>query len=71
MLVGVAAQESSPFALTVDPYWILVSLAVCTVLYIAVAIVLTGIVHYSKLNVASPLAVGIDTEGNDAIEDRE
>ena len=35
----------------------------CTVLYIAVAIVLTGIVHYSKLNVADPLAVGIDATG--------
>src|SRR5207237_3712038 len=45
------------------PIGILVSLAVCTVLYIAVAIVLTGIVHYSKLNVASPLAVGIDATG--------
>jgi APA family basic amino acid/polyamine antiporter len=33
------------------------------VLYIAVAIVLTGIVHYSKLNVADPLAVGIDATG--------
>lgn len=29
-------------------------------LYIGVAVVLTGIVHYSKLNVADPLAVGID-----------
>src|SRR6185436_8064734 len=38
-------------------------LAICTVLYIAVAIVLTGIVHYSKLNVADPLAVGIDATG--------
>jgi APA family basic amino acid/polyamine antiporter len=28
-----------------------------------VAIVLTGIVHYSKLNVADPLAVGIDATG--------
>jgi APA family basic amino acid/polyamine antiporter len=33
------------------------------VLYIAVAIVLLGIVHYSKLNVADPLAVGIDATG--------
>jgi APA family basic amino acid/polyamine antiporter len=42
---------------------ILGSLAICTVIYIAVAIVLTGIVHYSKLNVADPLAVGIDATG--------
>jgi APA family basic amino acid/polyamine antiporter len=32
-------------------------------LYIAVGIVLTGIVHYSKLDTASPLAVGIDATG--------
>jgi APA family basic amino acid/polyamine antiporter len=33
------------------------------VLYVAVAIVLVGIVHYSKLNVPAPLAVGIDATG--------
>src|SRR5262249_58151662 len=34
-----------------------------TVIYIAVAIVLLGIVPYQKLNVADPLAVGIDATG--------
>ena len=34
MLVGVAAQESNPFALTVDPYWILVSLVQFVILYL-------------------------------------
>lgn len=38
------------------PIGIIASLAVCTLLYIAVAGVLTGIVHYSTLNVASPVA---------------
>jgi APA family basic amino acid/polyamine antiporter len=38
-------------------------LAVCTVLYILVAIVLVGIVPYDRLNVADPLAVGIDATG--------
>src|SRR4030095_7731285 len=33
------------------------------VIYIAVAIVLLGIVSYHKLNVADPLAVGIDATG--------
>jgi APA family basic amino acid/polyamine antiporter len=45
------------------PYGILVSLALCTVLYIAVAIVLIGIVPYAKLNVPDPIAVGIEATG--------
>jgi APA family basic amino acid/polyamine antiporter len=42
------------------PIGILGSLAICTVIYIFVAIVLLGIVPYQQLNVADPLAVGID-----------
>jgi APA family basic amino acid/polyamine antiporter len=45
------------------PIGILGSLAICTVIYIAVAIVLLGIVPYQQLNVADPLAVGIDATG--------
>jgi APA family basic amino acid/polyamine antiporter len=45
------------------PIGILGSLAICTVLYIAVALVLTGIVHYSELNVPDPIAVGINAAG--------
>ena len=60
--VSTAAQEAKNPQRDM-PIGILVSLALCTVLYIAVAIVLTGIVHYSKLNVADPLAVGIDATG--------
>ncbi len=60
--VTTAAQESKNPQRDM-PVGILGSLALCTVLYIAVAIVLTGIVHYSKLNVADPLAVGIDATG--------
>jgi APA family basic amino acid/polyamine antiporter len=36
---------------------------VCTVLYLAVGFVLTGIVSYDKLNVADPIAVGINAIG--------
>ena len=36
------------------------SLAVCTVLYILFALVLTGLVPYTKLGVAAPVAVAID-----------
>ncbi len=45
------------------PIGILGSLAVCTVLYIAVGVVLTGIVPYDQLNVADPISVGINAIG--------
>lgn len=45
------------------PIGILGSLVVCTVLYLAVGFVLTGIVAYDKLNVADPIAVGINAIG--------
>src|SRR6185436_5183271 len=45
------------------PFGILVSLALCTVLYIAVATVLIGIVPYQKLGVPDPIAVGVDATG--------
>ena len=45
------------------PIGILGSLAICTVLYLAVGFVLTGIVSYDKLNVADPIAVGINAIG--------
>src|SRR6478672_9966518 len=60
--VTTAAQESKNPQRDM-PIGILVSLAICTVLYIAVALVLVGIVPYTKLNVADPLAVGIDATG--------
>ncbi|MDQ2890468.1 MAG: amino acid permease [Gemmatimonadota bacterium] len=60
--VSTAAQESTDPQHDM-PVGILGSLAICTVIFIAVAVVLTGIVHYSKLNVADPLAVGIDATG--------
>ena len=60
--VSTAAQEAKNPQRDM-PIGILASLAICTVLYIAVAIVLIGIVPYPKLNVADPLAVGIDATG--------
>ncbi|HVF40776.1 MAG TPA: amino acid permease [Gemmatimonadaceae bacterium] len=60
--VSTAAQEAKNPQRDM-PIGILASLAICTVLYIAVAIVLLGIVDYSRLNVADPLAVGIDATG--------
>jgi len=45
------------------PIGILGSLSISTVLYILVAIVLTGIVSYTALNVADPIAVGVNAMG--------
>jgi len=42
------------------PIGILVSLAICALLYVAVTAVLTGIVKYDQLNVDAPIAVAID-----------
>jgi basic amino acid/polyamine antiporter, APA family len=60
--VSTAAQEARNPQRDM-PIGILVSLAICTVIYIAVAVVLIGIVPYRQLNVADPLAVGIDATG--------
>lgn len=45
------------------PIGILGSLAIATVLYMAVAFVLTGIVPYQQLNVPDPIAVGVNAAG--------
>ncbi|HEY2856520.1 MAG TPA: amino acid permease [Gemmatimonadaceae bacterium] len=60
--VSTAAQEARDPQRDM-PIGILGSLAICTVIYIAVATVLLGIVSYRRLNVADPLAVGIDATG--------
>jgi len=61
--LSTAAQETKNPAKDM-PIGILVSLAICTILYIAVAAVLTGIVNYKELNVAAPIALAIDRAGN-------
>jgi len=45
------------------PLGIIGSLAICTVLYIIVAAILTGIVPYTHLNVPQPVAYAIDQVG--------
>ncbi len=60
--VSTAAQESRNPQKDM-PKGILGSLGISTVLYILVAIVLTGIVSYKELNVADPVAVGVDAMG--------
>jgi len=60
--VSTAAQEARNPQRDM-PVGILGSLTVSTVLYILVAIVLTGIVSYTTLNVADPVAVGVNAMG--------
>lgn len=62
--VSTAAQEARN-AQRDMPIGILASLTVCTILYIAVALVLTGIVKYDQLNVKAPISVAINTLGTD------
>jgi len=38
------------------PRGIFAAIIICTVLYVAIALVITGLVHYSELNVGDPLA---------------
>jgi APA family basic amino acid/polyamine antiporter len=45
------------------PIGILGTLVVCTALYMAVALVLTGVVPYGSLDVPDPIAVGVDRIG--------
>ncbi|HZZ05717.1 amino acid permease [Paraburkholderia sp.] len=60
--VSTAAQEARKPQVDM-PIGILGSLVVCTILYIAVAGVLTGLVPYAELNVPDPIAKGVDAIG--------
>lgn len=60
--VSTAAQEARNPQKDM-PTGILGSLGISTILYIAVALVLTGIVSYTFLNVADPIAVGVNAMG--------
>src|SRR5262245_39360385 len=57
--VSTAAQEAKNPQKDM-PIGILGSLAICTILYILVSFVLTGIVEYKRLDVPDPIAVGVD-----------
>jgi APA family basic amino acid/polyamine antiporter len=45
------------------PRGMIYSLIICTILYVILALVLTGMVHYSKLNVGDPLALVFEARG--------
>ncbi len=60
--VSTAAQEAKKPQRDM-PIGILGSLLICTILYIMVSMVLTGLVSYKTLNVGAPVALGIDATG--------
>lgn len=60
--VSTAAQEAKNPQKDM-PFGILASLLICTLLYMGVAAVLTGVVKYPMLNVADPMAVAVDAIG--------
>ncbi len=60
--ISTAAQEAKNPQKDM-PIGILGSLIVCTILYVAVSAVLTGIVNYKELDVAAPIALAIDKAG--------
>jgi APA family basic amino acid/polyamine antiporter len=60
--VSTAAQEAKNPQKDL-PTGILGSLVVCTILYILMAAVMTGIAHYSELNVPHPVYVAIEKAG--------
>jgi basic amino acid/polyamine antiporter, APA family len=60
--VSTAAQEAKRPQRDM-PIGILASLVICTILYIVVSLVLTGVVSYTRLNVPAPIAVAVDSLG--------
>jgi APA family basic amino acid/polyamine antiporter len=60
--VSTAAQEAKNPQKDM-PVGILGSLVVCTILYVAVGGLLTGLLPYTQLNVPDPVAVGVDVTG--------
>lgn len=45
------------------PKAMIYSLIICTIVYVLLALVLTGMVHYTKLSVGDPLAMVFDERG--------
>jgi APA family basic amino acid/polyamine antiporter len=60
--VSTASQEAQNPQRDI-PIGIMGSLAICTVLYVLVSFVITGIVPYDQLNVSDPIAFGVDAIG--------
>jgi APA family basic amino acid/polyamine antiporter len=65
-IVATAAEESKNPKRDM-PIGIFGSLAICTALYVAVALVVTGMVPYNKIKVEAPLAEAFRSVGQDTI----
>ena len=65
--ISTAAQEAKDPQRTV-PLATLIALGVSTGLYVAVSLVLTGMVSYKELNVADPIAVALDAVGGSELQ---
>jgi basic amino acid/polyamine antiporter, APA family len=61
--VSTAAQEAKNPQKDM-PIGILGSLFICTILYVLMALVMTGMVHYSKLNDPAPILVAVAAAGS-------
>jgi basic amino acid/polyamine antiporter, APA family len=61
--VSTAAQEAKNPQRDM-PWGILGSLVICTVVYIIVSMVMTGMANYTELNTSAPIAVAIDKTGD-------
>ena len=60
--VSTAAQEAKNPQRDM-PIGILGSLVICTILYIVVSLIMTGLVSYKTLNVSAPVALAMDATG--------
>jgi len=63
-IVSVSAQEARRPQRDV-PLALLGSLVVCTLLFVPMMLVVTGLVDYHRLNVANPVAVALESAGGD------
>lgn len=58
-MISTTAQECKKPSRDI-PIGILTSLVICTILYVLMSLVMTGVVPYKELGVSDPIAVGID-----------
>ncbi len=68
-VVATAAEETSNPARDM-PRGILGSLAICTILYVAVSLVVVGMQHYTELNAEAPLADAFSSRGPAGVSPR-
>lgn len=62
-MISTAAQESRNPQRDL-PIGLLATLAICTLLYVAMALVMTGLVPFRELNVANPIMLALDRAGH-------